>query len=541
MAATFRSLVESIDPAAPTLSFGAALALFETNPAFEFIPVITGDTLVGTLSRLRVYQTAASDLPRDKLLSLPIAPLLDPVPATADVDQKIGGYAARTASEGGKALAVGLVVLEDGGYLGVVRPAILAAAVASENARRAKAQKKLVEQVRTFKQLETSTAENAGQLHAMLAHELRTPLHAAQASVDLLQAHSQSTDGRALARTVADACVALDRLLDDLMTVSRADLGNLPINPEPVSLKRLIADVERLWAPRCSQSGIDLSLELGKLAAERVEIDPVRLRQVIDNLLSNAVKYTERGGVTVVLSTAEEADGLLLSIDIGDTGPGLSGDALKGLFEPFSRLSGAEHVPGSGLGLALTRAVTEHIGGTVSYRTRHSGGSVFSVSIPVRKAGPRIIAENRKAPVFRQFTPGDLLIVDDHEPSRLVLAKALSGAGWRVDGVSTREQALRRLGHKPYQAILCDLHLPDGDGADVLDAERRRSAGDTHTPVIAVTADHSEEKLAACAEAGFDATWTKPIKPGDVIMLLAEVITGVRAPAPGPQLRSAMA
>ncbi|MEM7766136.1 MAG: ATP-binding protein [Pseudomonadota bacterium] len=524
MAVTFKHLLEPIDPVQPTIRLGAVLARFTAEPDLEILPVVFGRTLVGTLQRRVVFELAGSDIPRTDLTDARIAPLLNGTPATVDGETRIGGFCAKDAKAKGPVLENGVVVLDAGAYAGVVRAPVIARALAEENAKRARAQKGVATKIAAYKSQQAISAAQRAKVQALLAHELRTPLNAAQAGAEMLQQHTSSNDGRLLARTVSDACEALDRLLDDMMTLSEADLGSLPVRPEPVSLKRFAADLEGLWRQKAVDNGLDYGVNLGKLAAERVEVDSVRLRQLTDNLVSNAIKYTPEGRVEVVLGTVASDAGLTLRIEVTDTGPGLTGEDIQRVFQPFTRTGTATAIEGSGLGLTVVKAVTARLGGEIAYRTGETGGSVFSLTLPVHKAGPRIVSENRRAAAMRRFEIGDVLLVDDHEPSRVVLAKALLGAGWRVDGVHSLAQALRRAAHKPYQAILCDLHLLDGNGIDLLNAVRGGETHDRTTPVIAVTADRSQARMDRCRAAGFDAVWTKPIKPNDAVMALADLI-----------------
>ncbi|MEM0987197.1 MAG: ATP-binding protein [Pseudomonadota bacterium] len=522
--ATFKQLVEQVDPVQPSIRFGAVLARFASEKSLEVLPVVFGRTLVGCLYRRTVFELAGSDIPREHLNDARITPLLDESPVTADCEARVGGFCARSAKGDGKALASGVVVLEKGAYAGVVRPRTLARALAEENARRAKSQKALVEDMRALRADQAAEQENQAKMQALLAHELRTPLNAALASADMLLHHAQSSDGKVLARTVASACDGLDRLLDDMMVISQSGLDQLPVKPEPISLKRLVADIEVLWSPQCSAKGLGFDVRIGKLAADRIEIDPTRLTQVTNNLVSNAIKYTEAGRIDVTVDTTNGPDGLDLSIEVRDTGPGLANDEQATVFLPFARASKTEDLEGTGLGLTVAKAVMESLGGSLSYRDADFGGSVFAIRLPVRKAGPRVITDNRRTAAIGRFKVGDVLLIEDHEPSRLVMAKALTAAGWQVDGVHTLAQALRRVTHKPYQAILCDLHLPDGDGTDLLKKVRAGDGINPSTPVVAVTADRSEARIEACTAAGFDTIWTKPIRPNDAAMALADLI-----------------
>ena len=541
MAYTFEQIAQHVDPVPPSIRVGALVARFLSERDLVLLPVVFDRTLVGTVSRQDALERVASSTSRAELLNQRLGSLLDETPVTVRADQRLGGFALKAAKSNSKAISRGVVVLSNGAYQGVVPAAALTAALAQENASRAAAQRDLSQALAEQERATNEAAEERSRLQAMLAHELRTPLHAAQASAELLQQGTVDGDSRQLARTIGQSCEAMDRLLADLMDFSRAGLSNLPVENEPVSVRRFAGELEPLWRPAAEDKGLDFSIEIPRLAAERVAADPVRLRQVLHNLISNAVKYTSQGQVVVRLQTVSVQDDLYLRAEVKDTGRGLTTDEVAEVFEPFRRLPSASNAPGTGLGLAISKAVTEQLGGELGYAANPDGGSVFHVNLPVRRAGPRMVAESRRSVRRMTFELGELLIVDDHEPSRRVLAHALKAAGWKVDAVHTLAQAQRRTAHKPYQAVLCDIHLSDGDGTALLQAIRDGSCGAPDTPVVAVTADRSEQRLQACRAAGFDAVWTKPLKPADAVTELADLIVAKTAASFANRQQSAIA
>ena len=179
----------------------------------------------------------------------------------------------------------------------------------------------------------------------------------------------------------------LDRLINDLIDVSRSDTGELNIEFEHVDLEAIARESIALMNPVAAGSGITLHIEVGDQV--RVIADPGRLMQILLNLLSNAVKYNRQGGAVKVRvgSTADRTYG---RIEIEDSGPGISAEEQHRLFTPFERLSNAGDRAGTGNGLALSRILAERMGGEIGVESREGVGSRFWVDFalaPEREQG----------------------------------------------------------------------------------------------------------------------------------------------------------
>ena len=157
-------------------------------------------------------------------------------------------------------------------------------------------------------------------------------------------------------------------------------------------------------------------------------------------------------------------------------------------------------------------------------RTKPGGGSVFTVALPVIKAGPRLAVENKPESSGGRFDLGEVLLAEDHEASAFVIREALIAAGWRVETVADAAAAITRVGQRRYQVILTDVHMPHGGGEAVLRAARFGSGLNALTPVVAVTADASPERRTACDRAGFSGLIEKPIRPRPLIATLADIL-----------------
>ena len=211
------------------------------------------------------------------------------------------------------------------------------------------------------------------------SHELRTPVAALKAELELALARSRTREEleAAVRRAAADS-ETLARLTEDLLILARADRGRLPVRREAVDLGSLVREAERAFAARASEAGVrlDATVEDGRQA----RLDPLRVRQALSNLLDNALRHTPPQGRVRVAAT--RSDGALV-MDVTDSGPGFPEEVLARPFEPFAR-GGHERgrLEGAGLGLAIVRAVVEAHGGTVSLHNPDGGGARVRLRFP---------------------------------------------------------------------------------------------------------------------------------------------------------------
>jgi PAS domain S-box-containing protein len=355
------------------------------------------------------------------------------------------------------------------------------------------------------------------QFLARMSHELRTPLNAVLGFAQLMLADEAGTDGAAASRRrrlhhVQAAGKHLLELINDVLTLSGVDSGELPLVAQPVALSELLSQVLPMLQPL--QAGHDVILTQAVPEGLHVSGDATRLRQVLLNLLGNAIKYNRPGGRVHV---AVQADGERVRLSISDTGRGMDPLQLSHLFEPFNRL-GAERseVEGTGIGLAIVKALVERMKGSVRAESTPGVGSVFTVDLPWAAAqaantkadadpGPQAAAGQRNGPRHT------LLYVEDNPVNALIIAELVARRRDLVlhiatDGLSGVTQA-RTL--RP-ELVLLDMQLPDIDGFEVL----RRLRADSATaaiPVIALSANAMPEDIDRALAAGCADYWTKPL------------------------------
>jgi two-component system sensor histidine kinase BaeS len=223
--------------------------------------------------------------------------------------------------------------------------------------------------------LETEDATRR-RLLADVSHELRTPLAVIQGNLEALVDGVYPPD-EAHVRPILDETRVLERLVDDLRTLSLADSGALPLHREPVQPPALLEDVAAAQRATASAAHIDLRVEAAPdLAA--LDLDPVRMKQVISNLLDNAIRAMPDGGSITIAARAERES---LVIEVTDDGPGIAAELRSTLFERFTKSAGSR---GSGLGLAIARAIVTAHGGTIDASPGPGGrGTTMRISLPL--------------------------------------------------------------------------------------------------------------------------------------------------------------
>jgi signal transduction histidine kinase/ActR/RegA family two-component response regulator len=384
------------------------------------------------------------------------------------------------------------------------------------------------------------TAEAASRVKdeflATLSHEIRTPLNAVLGWTRILRSRDIDMD------TVRRAIDVIDRnasaqltLIGDMLDMSRIATGKLRLEVAPLDLEPIALSAVDVVRPAADAKSLRIVTDLSP------QIPPImgdadRLVQVIWNLLSNAVKFTPKGGTITI--TLRSGDGNV-SLAISDTGQGIDPAFIPQIFERFKQAdpSSSRRHGGLGLGLALVRELVELHGGTVTVTSPGLGqGTTFSVQLPATVEG--MIAES---PVRSAITDAAsslegirVLIVEDEEDAREILARSVGDFGAEVTAVDSVAVALEHLSSAEAglpHVILSDIGMPDADGYVLLHALRRlpRERGGT-VPAIAVTAYATPSDRKHALAAGFKEHLEKPVAPLALAAAIARVTGGV-APA----------
>jgi CheY-like chemotaxis protein/two-component sensor histidine kinase len=342
-----------------------------------------------------------------------------------------------------------------------------------------------------------------------MSHELRTPLNAVLGFTQLLLLDDSPDQRHPRLNHIQAAGRHLLSLIDDVLDLASLDTGEMRIDLESVDLAALLQETLPLVESLSTGRGITVSAAMGGL---RARADRVRLRQVLLNLLSNACKYNREGGKVLV---SARGDGAEVVIAVQDTGRGMSELQLRQLYEPFNRLGiQREGIEGTGIGLAIVKALVERMGGSIAVRSEPAVGTLFEVRLPLavelESSGPQPL---RLMPATqRRLDPSrGVLYIEDNAVNTLIVTELLQRrSDMRVllasDGASGLATALR----EQPALVLLDMQLPDMDGLDVL-ARLRADPATAGIECIALSANALPEDVALTLASGAAAYWTKPL------------------------------
>lgn len=366
-------------------------------------------------------------------------------------------------------------------------------------------------------------------LIAMVSHELRTPINAIVNGAAALEGGSEAD--RSAAALIADAGLMMRAQLNDLLDLSKIEAGRMGVEVVDHDLRALISNSVRFWRNTARAKGLRLTLRGAQAGPQWVRGDPMRVRQVLNNLLSNAIKFTAEGEVTVAVIAFMQEGRRFVSIEVCDTGPGLTEAQIARLFSPYEQLSlgTARAFGGTGLGLAISRDLARLMGGDLTAAEGHGAGACFKLVLPAPEGTPPPDVDTAEAAALaRPSRPMSVLVVDDHDINRRTLARMLEAFGAEVETAEDALTALAVCQAQRFDAILMDVRMPGMDG---LEASRRlREAGaNRETPIIAVTGGASREEIAACLDAGMTRWVEKPVNPRDLYTALFATEAAERA------------
>lgn len=379
----------------------------------------------------------------------------------------------------------------------------------------------------------TEDAERANQLKdeflATVSHELRTPLNAILGWARMLGSKKLPPDRTAHAIAVVERnAVALARIIEDLLDLSRIAAGNLHLTPQPLDLAAVAQGALDAVRPLAAAKGVELALSADPTAIEPVSGDPGRLQQVIWNVVANAIKFTPEGGRVDVFI---EFSAGCMQLRVVDTGQGISPDFLPHVFDRFRQGDSAttRRETGLGLGLAIVRQIVQLHGGTVDADSPGEGyGATFTIRLPVAvgfaQVGPTGALGERRSPdmVPTRLDNLRVLVVDDSDDGRALTSFVLTEAGASVRAVRSVPEALAILEREQPDALVSDIGMPDKDGYALIRQIRQHEAEHGgFLPAVALTGYARTSDRTRILAAGFQALVTKPLDPVELTRAIA--------------------
>ena len=361
---------------------------------------------------------------------------------------------------------------------------------------------------------------------ASVSHELRTPLNGILGYTQILRRDAALNDKqRDGVRVIHESADHLLALINDVLDLSKIEAGRIELHPADFDLPVFSSGVEGVFTPRAREKSILFETAVAADLPRWVRGDEQRLRQIVFNLLSNAVKFTKAGGV--VFSVQRAPDGAI-RFSISDTGPGISEEDQKKLFEPFTQVGNraSAAATGTGLGLAISRSLVERMGGKLHVESKTGWGSRFwfDVILPVASEGPVAVAKISSRIVGYDGPRRRVLIVDDNAANRAVMVDMLAPLGFQLTESADGEGAVSEAARFNPDLVLMDLRLPGG--MDGLEATRqlRRTANGSGMKIVAVSASAYDLDRTECFAAGCDEFIAKPFREEDLWTMMARLL-----------------
>jgi CheY-like chemotaxis protein len=356
--------------------------------------------------------------------------------------------------------------------------------------------------------------EVQSQFLASLNHEIRTPLSGILGMTDLLLETPLSDDQREYVGATRLCAESLLEILNVTLEYSALSANRVLLEETEFSLRDTLEGVLGEFAAKAEAKGLRLVHTLDGSLPEMLLGDPLRLRQILWHLVSNGIKFTREGQVEVLASaSAGPGRQTKLTLRVQDTGIGIAPEQLAGIFESFRQLDAglSRNHAGLGLGLAVAQKLIALLDGSIAVESELGKGSVFTVILPFKlpmEAGARL-PEVKKS-------RGRVLVVDDNSIAQTIASHALRRQSFEVECAGNGRLAVQAASSGRFDVILMDLQMPGWDGFETTE-QIRKLPGYRETPIIAVTANCSDDYRARCVRWGMQDFLAKPVRTRDLV------------------------
>lgn len=364
------------------------------------------------------------------------------------------------------------------------------------------------------------------QFLANMSHEIRTPLIGVLGSVDLLEQSRLDYSQAENVQTIRECGEQLLSIINDILDVSKIEIGLIELNPQPTNLLGMITQILSIIDPMLKKKGLTLKLDLDPAIQDPVVLDAGKLRQVLINLLSNAVKFTQQGVITIRVRFEQLDDHNFLHLAISDTGIGIPPQQLQFIFDSFTQVdsSTSRGFGGTGLGLFISKRLLEVMDGEIWVESAPDHGTTFYLSIPllpyIPESAPEPDEVGQVVPIpddmSLQFIPPEILVVEDNDLNRKIVSQMLLNFGFQVREAINGLECLKILQDHHFDLILMDMQMPIMDGYEatrfIRDMESQKSI-----PIIAMTAHALTGDREKCLAAGCTSYIAKPFKTDELI------------------------
>jgi signal transduction histidine kinase/DNA-binding NarL/FixJ family response regulator len=343
---------------------------------------------------------------------------------------------------------------------------------------------------------------------ATVSHEIRSPLNAIYGYAQLMEREDQ-VDPREAARVIRRCAEHLTSLVDGLLDISQLENGIMRVKHDTVRFRDFLDQIYWMLRPSAQAKGLDFVADFPERLPDYVRVDQSRLRQVLINLLSNAIKFTEAGSVTFRVRYAGE----IATLEVIDTGPGIRPEDRERIFDPFERGGHESDLaqPGIGLGLPITQAIVQILGGELTVDSAPGQGSRFKVAMMIGQVAGKVgELSPLRAIVGYEGPRRSILIVDDDIQQLSFLRTLLESLGFDVCAVPNGETAVQIATQRKFDLAVLDISLPGISGWDTATHLRERIGQRLH--IVMLSANVQEFHKPETAVIVHDLFLVKPVE-----------------------------
>jgi two-component system, sensor histidine kinase len=344
----------------------------------------------------------------------------------------------------------------------------------------------------------------------------------------MLRDEPLSAEGRHRIGIARVSARTLLNIANDILDLSRIEAGAFPLEHEPFHLANVLREVVDEARARAESLGLELRATTEGSLPRSFIGDPARIKQILANLVSNALNFTTTGGVSVYA----RYDGRTCTIDVVDTGDGVPDNKRDVIFDPFVQVESkvSRRVGGAGLGLPISRRLSEAMGGSLVLVNTGAGGSTFRVTLALAASDEEPL-EDQSQRILKN-PPGRILVIEDHPANQYVAQSLLESLDCTVRIAGTGAEALELLGTETFDLVFMDCQMPDMDGYET--TRRMRAVLHRYIPVVAITANAMVDDKQRCLDAGMDDFLPKPFTKSALSDVLCKwLVPGANAIADG--------
>lgn len=365
---------------------------------------------------------------------------------------------------------------------------------------------------------------------SVVSHDIRTPMNTIVGFTEI--AKKEITNREKVTDCLDKITLSSNHLLNlmnDILDMSKIEVGKISIDEENCSLKSLISNCIQIMENEIAEKNISIKTDYSMLDDDLVSCDKLRMNQVLLNVLSNAIKYSKPNGdvyISVIQLTGDDESKIITEIHIKDEGCGMTEEYKTRLFMPFQRdrLGIENGISGTGLGLSISKSLIEIMGGTIEIDSTEGVGTEVSINVPFSVPTLTNI-EDEDITSNYNFEGYKILIVDDNDMHRALERELFESVGFNVDEASEGRFAIQKHMKLNYDALLVDLVMPVMDGYQITKLIRSLEDKElSEVPIIAITANAYSDDKAKAFESGMNAYVTKPINRHELMEVLKLIL-----------------